>query len=93
MSCCPRLPSLLPLALLPHLQLTSVPLPPFPAQKNNQDCLAGIMLGRRSQAMDPEKRAAATVKAVMKKLFVGGLGGCGPAALAVTDCWAAWPQS
>ncbi|EFN51112.1 hypothetical protein CHLNCDRAFT_28384 [Chlorella variabilis] len=37
---------------------------PFP------DCLSGIMLGRRAQGWDEEKRAAATVKAVMKKLFV-----------------------
>lgn len=45
---------------------------------NLQDCLAGIMLGdRRAAAMDEQKRSLATIKAVMKKLFVGeDLAGC-----------------
>ncbi|PSC67765.1 putative ubiquitin conjugation factor E4 [Micractinium conductrix] len=37
---------------------------PFP------DCLADIMLGRRAEGMDVEKRSLATIKAVMKKIFV-----------------------
>ncbi len=37
-----------------------------------QDCLADIMLGeRRAAAMDEQKRSLATIKAVMRKLFVG----------------------
>ncbi len=38
-----------------------------------QDCLSGIMLGRRAKDWDAEKKAAAVVKSVMKKLFVGEL--------------------
>ncbi|KAI3427321.1 hypothetical protein D9Q98_010238 [Chlorella vulgaris] len=37
---------------------------PFP------DSLSGIMLGRRGEAMDDEKRAVAVIKVVMRKLFV-----------------------
>ncbi|KAL4426222.1 hypothetical protein ABPG77_009837 [Micractinium sp. CCAP 211/92] len=37
---------------------------PFP------DCLANIMLGKRADSWDEKKRSLATIKAVMKKLFV-----------------------
>lgn len=38
-----------------------------------QDCLARIMLGKRADSWDEDKRSLATIKAVMKKLFIGEL--------------------
>jgi hypothetical protein len=71
-----------PSAPFTHLKLHSrtIPCPqnplfPFPFPPSHpamQDCLAGLMLGeRRAEAMDEEKRAAATVRAVMRKLLTG----------------------
>ena len=61
-----------------HSQITlcpqnpSFPFPFPPSYPAVQDCLAGLMLGeRRAEAMDEEKRAAATVRAVMRKLLTG----------------------